>query len=208
MDDVINQNLEKIAFHYDELVREENDPFRDPPEMKEYMEKWDGKEFFSLLDLSGKEKVLEIGCGTGRLAAAVLESCREYTGLDLSPVSIVRARENLSSVPGTPHRTLLCGAFPYCFIPGKYDRIFSSLTFLHMEDKEAALEKIASLLLPEGKVVLSLDKTRKDDIEYLDRFVPVFPDTPVSIKKACAGCGLKITKRIEKENASLLLLTF
>ena len=62
------------------------------------------------------------------------------------------------------------------------------------------MEKIASLLLPEGKVVLSLDKTRKEDIEYLDRFVPVFPDTPVSIKKACAGCGLKITKRIKKEN--------
>lgn len=205
---MINDNTEKIAFHYDELVREENDPFRDPPEMKEYMEKWDGKEFFTLLALTGKEKVLEIGCGTGRLASAVLGSCREYTGVDLSPVSIVRARENLSSVPGTPHRTLLCGAFPDCFIPGKYDCIFSSLTFLHIEDKKGAMEKLASLLLPEGKIVLSLDKTRKEDIDYIDRLVPVFPDTPVSIKKACAGTNLKIGKRMEKENASLLLLTF
>ena len=203
-----DENTEKIAFHYDELVREDNDPFRDPPEMKEYMEKWDGKEFFSLLALSGEEKVLEIGCGTGRLAAAVLASCREYTGIDLSPVSIVRARENLVSVPGTPHRTLLCGKFPDCFIPGRYDRIFSSLTFLHIEDKAAAMTKLASLLLPEGKIVLSLDKTRKEDIDYIDRTIPVFPDTPVSIKKACTGTGLKIRNRIEKENASLLLLSF
>lgn len=199
---------EKIAFHYDELVREDNDPFRDPPEMKEYMEKWDGREFFSLLALTGKEKVLEIGCGTGRLASAVLASCREYTGIDLSPVSIVRARENLSSVPGTACRTLLCGIFPHCFIPGKYDCIFSSLTFLHIEEKKEALEKLASLLLPEGRIVLSLDKTRKEDIEYIDRIVPVFPDTPVTVKKACEGTGLRIRKRIEKDNASLLLLTF
>ena len=102
----MDEITDKIAFHYDELVREDNDPFRDPPEMKEYMEEWDGREFFTLLALTGKEKVLEIGCGTGRMAGAVLGSCREYTGLDLSPVSIVRARENLSSVPGTP--TALC----------------------------------------------------------------------------------------------------
>lgn len=204
----MNENTDKIAFHYDELVREENDPFRDPPEMKEYMEKWDGREFFSLLALTGEEKVLEIGCGTGRLAAAVLGSCREYTGLDLSPYSIVRAKENLSTVPGTPHRTLLCGAFPECFVPGKYDCIFSSLTFLHIENKKAAMEKIASLLLPGGRIVLSLDKTRKEDIEYVDRMVPVFPDTPVRIKKACAGTLLRIVKRVEKENADLLLLTY
>lgn len=204
----MDEITDKIAFHYDELVREDNDPFRDPPEMKEYMEEWDGWEFFSLLALTGREKVLEIGCGTGRMAGAVLGSCREYTGLDLSPVSIVRARENLSSVPGTPHRTLLCGKFPDCFVPGKYDCIFSTLTFLHIEEKAAAMEKLASLLLPEGRIVLSLDKTRKEDIEYPGRTVPVFPDTPVSIKKACANTMLRIVQRIEKEKASLLLLTF
>ena len=204
----MDEITDKIAFHYDELVREDNDPFRDEPEMKEYMAEWDGREFFTLLALTGKEKVLEIGCGTGRMAGAVLGSCREYTGLDLSPVSIVRARENLASVPGTPYRTLLCGKFPDCFVPGKYDCIFSTLTFLHIEEKAAAMEKLASLLLPEGRIVLSLDKTRKEDIEYPGRTVPVFPDTPVSIKKACANTMLRIVQRIEKEKASLLLLTF
>lgn len=197
--------FEKIAFHYDELVREGNDPFRDTPEMKEYMDEWDGKEFYDLLALTGSEKVLEIGCGTGRLAAEVLPLCREYTGVDLSPVTIMRARENLAAVPGTPFRNLLCGNFPDCIIPGEYDCIYSSLTFLHIPDKAAAMQKIAALLTPGGRVVLSLDKTRKEDIEYIDRTVPVFPDTPVSIKKACTGTGLQFVSRLEKEKATLLV---
>lgn len=196
---------EKIAFHYDELVREGNDPFFDPPEMQAYMAEWDGNAFLELLALTGGEKVLEIGCGTGRLAAQVLPLCREYTGVDLSPVSILRARENLASVPGTPFRNLLCGKFPECILPGEYDCIFSSLTFLHIPDKAGAMQKIAGLLVPGGRVVLSLDKTRKEDIEYIDRTIPVFPDNPVSIKKACAGTGLQFVSRVELEKASLLV---
>ena len=199
--------FEKIAFHYDELVREGNDPFRDTPEMKEYMDEWDGKEFYDLLALTGSEKVLEIGCGTGRLAAEVLPLCREYTGVDLSPVTIMRARENLAAVPGTPFRNLLCGNFPDCIIPGEYDCIYSSLTFLHIPDKAAAMQKIAALLTPGGRVVLSLDKTRKEDIEYPGRIIPVFPDTPVSIKKACAGTTLRFVSRVEKEKATLLVFS-
>ncbi|MBQ7394807.1 MAG: class I SAM-dependent methyltransferase [Lentisphaeria bacterium] len=197
--------FEKIAFHYDELVREGNDPFLDPPEVQEYMDEWDGEEFLNLLALTGKEKVLEIGCGTGRLAGRVLNLCMEYTGIDLSGASVMRARANLAAVPGTPFRNFLCGQFPDCILPGQYHCIFSSLTFLHIPDKSAAMQKIASHLLPGGRVVLSLDKTRKEDIEYIDRTVPVFPDTPVSIKKACTGTGLQFVSRLEKEKATLLV---
>ncbi|MBR2905201.1 MAG: hypothetical protein IKC08_04815, partial [Lentisphaeria bacterium] len=52
----MDEITDKIAFHYDELVREDNDPFRDEPEMKEYMAEWDGREFFTLLALTGKER--------------------------------------------------------------------------------------------------------------------------------------------------------
>lgn len=204
----MNDTIEKIAFHYDELVKEGNDPFRDPPEMQEYMAEWDGEDFFSMLNLSGRENVLEIGCGTGRLAENVLPVCRAYTGLDVSSRTLARARINLAAVPGTPDRNFICGAFPYCLIPGKFDVIYSSLTFLHIEDKTAAMASLASHLEPGGRIVLSLDKTRTEDIEYIDRLVPVFPDNPVRLKKASAGTALKFAKRIEKEKATLLLLTF
>ena len=58
--------FEKIAFHYDELVREGHDPFQDPPEVQEYMDEWDGEEFLNLLALTGKEKVLETSASKPR----------------------------------------------------------------------------------------------------------------------------------------------
>ena len=70
------------------------------------------------------------------------------------------------------------------------------------------MASLASHLEPGGRIVLSLDKTRTEDIEYIDRLVPVFPDNPVRLKKASAGTALKFAKRIEKEKATLLLLTF
>lgn len=62
-----------VAEHYDLLIDENNDPFRDPAQLKAYMDKWDGNEFISAMMLTGDESVLEIGVGTGRLAARVAE---------------------------------------------------------------------------------------------------------------------------------------
>ena len=52
--DIINspkiQNLTEavtmdVIDHYDLLIEEQNDPFRDPPVLQEYMSKWDGEPF-------------------------------------------------------------------------------------------------------------------------------------------------------------------
>ena len=44
-----------VAEHYDMLVDENNDPVRDCTELREYMDKWDGKKFLDCLELdSGK----------------------------------------------------------------------------------------------------------------------------------------------------------
>ena len=34
-----------VVKHYDLLINEDNDPFRDPPELQEYMDQWDGAAF-------------------------------------------------------------------------------------------------------------------------------------------------------------------
>ena len=31
-----------VQTHYDLLIKENNDPFRDPPALRKYMESWDG----------------------------------------------------------------------------------------------------------------------------------------------------------------------
>ena len=57
-----------VTDHYDALVRENDDPARDAPHLREYMNRWDGEPFLRALALSSTESVLEIGVGTGRLA--------------------------------------------------------------------------------------------------------------------------------------------
>lgn len=46
--------------HYDKLIEENNDPVRDSDILKEYMNKWDGKQFIDALELSNDKLALEI----------------------------------------------------------------------------------------------------------------------------------------------------
>ena len=77
-----------VVKHYDMLIEEENDPCKDPLPLREYMDKWDGSEFIASMHLLGKEKVLEIGVGTGRVAAKVIPCCLSFDGIEISPKTI------------------------------------------------------------------------------------------------------------------------
>lgn len=85
--------------HYDLLIDEGNDPYRDPPVLQAYMDNWDGQPFLDALELTRDKSVLEIGIGTGRLAARAAPRCARLTGIDLSPKTIARAREKPGRSP-------------------------------------------------------------------------------------------------------------
>ena len=78
--------------HYDSLIDENNDPLQDTPALRAYMDKWDGQAFFEMLALSSNQKVLEIGCGTGRLAVRVAPVVSSFFGIDISPKTVERAK--------------------------------------------------------------------------------------------------------------------
>jgi len=44
-------------------------------------------------------RVLELGCGTGRLTLPLAQAGHEVTGIDLSPAMLARAREKLAALP-------------------------------------------------------------------------------------------------------------
>lgn len=83
----------EVANNYDLLVDENNDPVNDPPAVKAYMDKWDGQAFIDEMKLTGSENVLEIGVGTGRLAVQICDKCWIFTGIDISPKTIERAKK-------------------------------------------------------------------------------------------------------------------
>jgi len=191
-----------VIFHYDALVEENNDPVHDPEALREYMDKWDGQEFIDELRLSKDKSVLEIGVGTGRLAVKVAPECGSFAGIDISPKTIERAKENLS---GFPNVTLICDDFMTHRFDEQFDVIYSSLTFMHIQDKLTAINKIAGLLKIGGRFVLSIDKNQSEYIEINNRKVKIYPDKPDEICGSIKAARLVLEKRFETEFAYIFV---
>ena len=194
--------MNETVLHYDRLVDEGNDPFRDPEPLRTYMDSWDGQVFIDALCLDKEKTVFEIGVGTGRLAARVSLLCRRLVGIDFSPKTVARAKENLSDFQNTE---IICEDFLRYETSERFDVIYSSLTFMHIKNKSTAYKKVTSLLKDGGRFVLSIDKSTDTFLDYGTRRIELFPDdkemTHVLLKEA----GLSVRKIIETEHAYIFV---
>ncbi len=194
-----------VIRHYDLLIEDDNDPFRDPPPLREYMDKWDGEAFVQALGLTGSENVLEIGVGTGRIAAKVAPLCGQLVGVDISPKTIERAVENLSAYRNV---SLICADILSYKSEQTFDVVYSSLTFMHFENKQAALERAAAMLKNDGCFVLSISKDTSEYIDMGDYKLKVYPDMPEEIISSAESIvGLCLISRFETEFAHILVFS-
>lgn len=193
-----------VTEHYDMLVDEGNDPYRDPAPLREYMDKWDGAPFIAAMELSKDMTVLEIGVGTGRLAAKVAPLCRTLHGIDISPKTVSRATENLVNFKNAE---LICGDFSGYAFAHQYDVIYCSLTLMHFEDKKTFIKKVTDLLRPSGRFVLSMDKNQSEYIDCGTRKVRIYPDDPAIITELAKTTGLTVSDLFETEFATILVCT-
>ena len=199
---VVASTNDDVIRHYDLMIDENNDPVRDPEPLREYMDKWDGQKFIDFLQLTKEKSVLEIGVGTGRLAVRVAPECREFCGIDLSPKTVKRAKENLKKQTNV---TLVCGDFMSYEFGRKFDVIYSSLTFMHIRDKQAAINKVRSLLNIGGRFVLSIDKNQSDTIDYGTRKIKIYPDNKEEIVKYITQSGMNLMKVFETDFAFVFI---
>lgn len=191
-----------VIQHYDLLVDENNDPVRDPKPLQDYMDKWDGQRFIDKMELNKNKSVLEIGVGTGRLALRTAPCCKYFCGIDISPQTIKRAKENLANCGNV---NLISGDFLTYEFNTKFDVIYSSLTFLHIKEKQNAISKTASLLNPKGIFVLSIDKNQDTFIDFGTRKIPVYPDNPEDIKRYIKNTDLHLIQHYETELAHIFV---
>ena len=189
-----------VITHYDLLIDEGNDPFHDPPALRDYMDLWDGPAFLAALELSADMEVLEIGVGTGRLAARAAPLCARLTGIDVSSKTTARAVENLADHPNIH---LVCADFLEYEFQNRFDVIYSSLTMMHIADKAAFLRKAAGLLRPGGRLVLSLDKNQSEFLDMGTRKLRIWPDTPERLLPLLGA--LHLVKQLETEFAHILV---
>lgn len=191
-----------VITHYDMLIDENNDSFRDPPEIQEYMNKWDGQLFLNELKLDKKKNVLEIGIGTGRIARKVAPYCLKLTGIDISPKTVERAKENLKDCPNI---SFVCDDFNRYEFEETFDVIYSSLTMMHFEDKKQVISKVDRLLNKEGIFCLSIDKDQSEYIDMQTRKIRVYPDTPNNIISLISESDMTVKNIFETEFAYIIV---
>lgn len=191
-----------VKDHYNQLIEENNDPFRDPPVLQEYMSKWDGQTFIDFMCLSPEKKVLEIGVGTGRIAAKVIPYCSKLIGIDISPKTIERATENLSCFDNLE---LICSDFSDYAFNETFDIIYSSLTLMHFEDKRHFIFKVDNLLNIGGTFCLSIDKNQNDYIDMGTRKLKIYPDKIDTIITFIHLSSMKIITQHETEFAHIIV---
>ena len=178
--------------HYDHLAEMGND-LNDPPELLEYMSRWDGPPFWKAIGDTTKKDILEIGIGTGRIARQLLNNgCNSLTGLDISPKTIASAETQLIEFSNL--RLILGDITEFCS-PGSFDVACSVLTFMHIQDKHKALQNIVDSLRPGGRVVLSIDKA-SDSFDFEKWEVTLYPWTPDKYADALKSSGCEMIELI------------
>lgn len=191
-----------VKEHCDLLIDEGNDPVYDDELLKDYMNKWDGKVFVESMKLNKNKAVLEIGVGTGRIAVKTAPLCREFYGIDISLKTASRAKVNLQSFKNA---IIFCGDFLQFNFDIKFDVIYSSLTFMHIEEKEKCIKKVFNLLNINGIFVLSIDKNQNEFLDFGNRKIKIYPDDINKTKTYISDSGFEISKVIETEFAYIIV---
>ena len=108
------------------------------------------------LPLPSAPRVLELGCGTGFVHAAIQPRLAygEWVFSDLSPAMVSVARERFGHLPNTRFLAM-DGEQPCLAPPGGFDLIVSSLSFQWFERLEESVEFLRRLLAPGGVLAFS-----------------------------------------------------
>ena len=191
-----------VIDHYDLLIEENNDSFNGPPALQEYMNQWDGALFLKSLNLTASKSVLEIGVGTGRIAVKVAPHCKRLVGVDISPKTIERAKENLKDYSNI---SFVCADFNTHPFNETFDIIYSSLTMMHFENKQQVISKVDALLHKGGVFCLSIDKNQSDYIDMGTRKIKIYPDTLDNIKSLIDASSMTVTNIYETDNAYIIV---
>ena len=109
-----------------------------------------GREVLARLELAGDETVLDAGCGSGRVTAALIERLPRghVIAVDESPSMIDAARERLGAGADLRVADLLELA-----LDRPVDAILSTATFHWIADHERLFTRLRGVLVPGGRLV-------------------------------------------------------
>lgn len=170
-----------------------------------------GRVFAALAKLGGvgnvePERILDFGCGVGRVAIAFAETAREVVGTDVSPAMLEEARRNCEAL-GRRNVLLLQTDDSLANVTASFDLVHSSIVLQHIEVARgrAIFERLVSLVSPGGFGALHVT------FAWL-HYAPLFGQPPLAQATARTvgsrrslwrklGIGSNVTARKDKAGA-------
>jgi trans-aconitate methyltransferase len=115
------------------------------------------REVIARLRLRGDERVLDVGCGDGKVTAEIARAVPRgrVLGVDVSPEMIAFARMAFPTGM-TPNLAFqICDARKLGALGGEFDLVFSNAALHWVDDHEAFLRGAAAVLRPGGRLMVS-----------------------------------------------------
>jgi ubiquinone/menaquinone biosynthesis C-methylase UbiE len=161
-------------------------------------------------DLAGR-RVLDVGCGTGRIARALADRGARVWGVDPSPAMLEQSRARCGRSVGLKSGSV--EALPFRAV--SFERLVLHLV-VHLVERERAFAESARVLCPGGRIVIATFAPSHFDGIWLARYFPSLPGidrarfaTPDELAVELETAGFANTRqrdvvqeaRVEREDA-------
>jgi SAM-dependent methyltransferase len=115
--------------------------------------RWAAQQVRAALDVQATDRVLELGCGVGRIGRELAPACGHWTGVDISENMLAHARQRLSGVANASFHQLSRTSLD--MLPdNSIDKAYSIAVFCHMdkEDLYLYLQELNRVVRPGGLI--------------------------------------------------------
>jgi SAM-dependent methyltransferase len=110
------------------------------------------RRFLAAVDPRCDERALDVACGPGLLARAFAPHVREYVGVDLTPAMVEKASAITRDVGISNAQFEIGDALQLPFKANTFDLVLSRLALHHMPDPGRAVQEMARVLRPGGRL--------------------------------------------------------
>lgn len=120
------------------------------PDLAEQRDAHEKDRLFPLMKIGDGDRVLDAGCGTGRWAEVLLQKCKSYHGVDISPSLIKVAKSRFEGIRSANFS--VCGldqlSLKFLEVEEPFTRLISMGVLIYMNDDEAhnSLVKLEAMM--------------------------------------------------------------